>query len=82
MELDKVAEKTGDSRFRRGVFVFDGAYRPQLARLMDAVVVLCDELQVNIRDGQIVPRESTPATSAVAVEPADDQVDDLDVRDD
>jgi hypothetical protein len=72
VELDKIAEKTGDSRFRRGVFVFDGAYRPQLERIGDALQVLFTELGMSIDDdGRIVPRAKRPASAIATSAPAE-----------
>jgi hypothetical protein len=47
----------GVPNVRRGVFVFDGAYRPHVDRLGDEIQKLCNELQVNIIDGKVVARE-------------------------
>jgi hypothetical protein len=52
---DALAE-AGVPNVRRGVFVFDGSYRPHVDRLGDELEKLCNELQVNIIDGKVVAR--------------------------
>jgi hypothetical protein len=66
MELDKLAERTGDRKYRQGVFAFDGAYRPQLERIGDAAMVLMEELGVSLVDGKIVARETARGTTGTA----------------
>lgn len=59
-ELDQIAEKTGESSFRRGVFAFGGAYRPALNGIGNQIEQLCKELNVSIDSaGRITPLKTT-----------------------
>lgn len=57
-ELDRIADQTGESSFRRRVFVFHGSYRPELDHLGNLVEKLCKELDVKVDEaGRISPRQ-------------------------
>lgn len=48
IELDRIAEKTGEAEFYRGVVAFNGAVREELRGVMYAMEKLCKELGASI----------------------------------